>query len=206
MSSEGCGRFRRNTTVCASGASTASTLAYQSLRGLIRSLAGASGASRSTSNVNLTSFEVKGFPSCHFTSLRTKKTRLLKHGSDGKLVEYVDVSWTAKPWGRSSRSMTLRVPPGFGACAVAGPTPETATLAVRASPSATASRWKRLIVFPLLLIRPSGPVGSRPGGWGRPRVIDASAASQNIREAEGGHNWCTPRTLSTVSVGVAGSA
>src|SRR5437867_11840681 len=119
----------------------------------------------------------------------SKKTRLLKHGSDGKLVEYVDVSWTAKPWGRSSRSMTLRVPPGFGACAVAGPTPETATLAVRASPSAADSKWKRLIVFPLLLIRPRGRSDHDPG-MGKPRMVEDFETSQNIREAEGGHNWC----------------
>jgi hypothetical protein len=47
--SEGCGRLRRNTTVCGSGASTASTFAYHSFLGLIRSFAGASGASRTTS-------------------------------------------------------------------------------------------------------------------------------------------------------------
>ena len=41
--SEGCGRLRRNTTVCGSGASIASTLAYHSLRGFSRSLPGASG-------------------------------------------------------------------------------------------------------------------------------------------------------------------
>ncbi len=44
----------------ASGVSIASTLLYQSLRGLIRSFAGASGASRTMSNVNFTSFEVNG--------------------------------------------------------------------------------------------------------------------------------------------------
>ena len=53
--SEGCGRLRRNTTVCGSGASMASTLAYHSLRGFSRSLAGASAASRTTSKVYLTS-------------------------------------------------------------------------------------------------------------------------------------------------------
>ena len=75
-SREGCGRLRRKTTVCGSAVSTASTLAYQSLRGLMRSLPWASGASRSMSKVNLTSFAVKGWPSCHFTPLRRKKTRL----------------------------------------------------------------------------------------------------------------------------------
>ena len=59
----------------ASGVSTASMFAYQSLRGLIRSLAGASAASRSMSKVNLTSFDVNGWSSCHFTPLRRKNTR-----------------------------------------------------------------------------------------------------------------------------------
>ena len=76
MSSDGCGRLSRNTTVYGSGASMASTLAYQSLRGLRRSLPAASGASRTMSKVNFTSFDVNGWPSCHLTSLRRKKTRL----------------------------------------------------------------------------------------------------------------------------------
>ena len=75
-SSDGCGRLRWKITVDGSGASTLTTLAYQSLRGLIRSLPWASGASRSMSNVNLTSLDVNGCPSCHFTPLRRKKTRL----------------------------------------------------------------------------------------------------------------------------------
>ena len=74
-SSDGWGRLSRKMTVCASGASIASTFAYQSLRGLRRNLAGASGASRTTSNVYLTSFEVKGLPSCHLTFFLRKKTR-----------------------------------------------------------------------------------------------------------------------------------
>jgi hypothetical protein len=75
-SSEGCGRLRRKTTVVGSGASIASTFTYQSLRGFRRRRAGCSGASRTTSKVYFTSFEVNGWPSCHFTSLRRKKTRL----------------------------------------------------------------------------------------------------------------------------------
>ena len=59
----------------ASGVSIASMFAYQSLRGLMRSFAGASGASRSMSNVNLTSLDVNGWPSCHLTFLRRKNTR-----------------------------------------------------------------------------------------------------------------------------------
>ena len=75
---EGWGRLSRNTTVCGSGASMASTLAYQSLRGLRRSLAGACAASRTTSKVYLTSREVKGWPSCQRTFFLRKKTRLRK--------------------------------------------------------------------------------------------------------------------------------
>ena len=62
-------------TVYASAASTASTLAYQSFRGFRRSFCEASGASRSMSKVYLTSFDVKGLPSCHLTSFRRKNTR-----------------------------------------------------------------------------------------------------------------------------------
>src|SRR5262245_22975924 len=40
-------------------------------------------------------------------------TRLLKHGEDGKTVEIVAVSWTAKPCDRSSRNITFKVPPGL---------------------------------------------------------------------------------------------
>ena len=73
---DGWGRLSLNTTVWASGASMPSTLAYQSLRALSLNLAGASGASRTTSKVYLTSREVKGRPSCHFTFFFRKKTRL----------------------------------------------------------------------------------------------------------------------------------
>src|SRR5260370_39249950 len=54
-------------TVYVSGASIASTLAYQSFRGFSRSFAGASGASRTTSNVYFTSLDVNALPSCHRT-------------------------------------------------------------------------------------------------------------------------------------------
>src|SRR5438445_705237 len=57
-------------------ASTASTFVYQSRRGLTRSLAEASGVSRSKSKVNLTSLELTGVPSCHLAPVRRKKTRL----------------------------------------------------------------------------------------------------------------------------------
>src|SRR5262249_55712241 len=42
-------------------------------------------------------------------------TRLLKQGELGKTTEMVAASCTAKPWDRSSRSITLRVPPGLPA-------------------------------------------------------------------------------------------
>ena len=62
-------------TLYGSGASIASTFSYHSFRGLSRSFAGASLASRTTSNVYLTSREVKGRPSCHLTFFLRKKTR-----------------------------------------------------------------------------------------------------------------------------------
>ena len=70
---KGC--LSRNTTVYGSGASMCSTFSYQSLRGFTRSLASASGAPRTMSNVYFTSLEVKGWPSCHRTSRRRKNTR-----------------------------------------------------------------------------------------------------------------------------------
>jgi hypothetical protein len=76
ISSEGCGRLRWKITVWESATSMDSTFAYQSLRGLRRSFAGVSFASRTMSNVYFTSFAVNGWPSCHFTFLRRKKTRL----------------------------------------------------------------------------------------------------------------------------------
>jgi len=51
------------------------TLDHHSLRALRRRRAGASGASRATSKVYLTSADVNGLPSCHFTFRRRKKTR-----------------------------------------------------------------------------------------------------------------------------------
>src|SRR5882672_8559724 len=77
-SSDGCGFLSRNTAVYGSAASTASMFAYQSLRGLMRSFVGVSGASRSMSKVNFTSFDVNGWPSCHLTFRRRKNTRFRK--------------------------------------------------------------------------------------------------------------------------------
>src|SRR5262245_33835175 len=50
----------------------------------------------------------------------SKKTRLLKHGMAGHVVEIVDVSWMAKPCGRSSRCMMFSEPPDFGVWLAAG--------------------------------------------------------------------------------------
>src|SRR5437762_11238400 len=50
-------------------------------------------------------------------------TRLLKQGMAGHTVEIVDVSWMAKPCGRSSRCITFRTPPDFGVWLTAGPAP-----------------------------------------------------------------------------------
>src|SRR6266545_106070 len=89
-------------------------------------------------------------------------TRLLKQGPAGQTVEMVAVSWIANPWDRSSRSMTLSVPPGFGACAVAGVAPVTMTDAARTSPTPGASKRKHFIVFPLLLPGVPGRSGHDP--------------------------------------------
>ena len=66
--------------------------------------------------------------------LGSKKTRLLKQGSDGVLVATVDVSWVAKPCARSSRAMMLRVPPDFGVWPMAG-VGGSAVTAASASPA-----------------------------------------------------------------------
>src|ERR1700730_17538070 len=98
--------------------------------------------------------------------------RLFKHGRDGKLDETVCVSCTAKPCGRSSRSMILRCPPGFGAWAWAG-----AAVTSAAAPKAnqTAATARNLVIVFL----PCTPVGDDlathvPGGnfsdcCGKPR-------------------------------------
>src|ERR687888_485431 len=63
----------------------------------------------------------------------SKSTRLLKHGMTGHTDEIVDVSWIAKPCGRSSRWVTLRVPPPFGVWLMAGVLSTTTTTAKTAS-------------------------------------------------------------------------
>ena len=92
----------------------------------------------------------------------SKKTRLLKQGRAGKLVEFVDDSWMAKPCGRSSRSITLSVPPVFGVCAVArqggGDDQGDGEGGWRMR-----GRRKRVIVFPFLC-------GKRQPFRGRPNV------------------------------------
>src|SRR6185369_13012031 len=89
----------------------------------------------------------------------SKKTRLLKHGRAGKLVEYVDASWIAKPCGRSSRSITLREPPLFGVCAVASGTAAMIRTMARAGRSVRGEKRKRFIVFPFLDAVSASPFG-----------------------------------------------
>src|SRR5437867_10896298 len=45
----------------------------------------------------------------------SNSTRLLKHGIAGNMVEIVALSWMAKPWGRSSRNLSVSQPPDLGA-------------------------------------------------------------------------------------------
>src|SRR5262245_7297424 len=91
----------------------------------------------------------------------SKKTRLLKHGSAGKLVEYVELSWVAKPWGRSARSVTFRMPPALGVWA--GASPGAAAIAVAASAAPSARRAKRMcvIAYPLLCVCAGPPEADR---------------------------------------------
>src|SRR5213594_2096959 len=44
----------------------------------------------------------------------SNSTRLFRQGITGHTLEIVEVSWMAKPWDRSSRSIMLRTPPDFG--------------------------------------------------------------------------------------------
>src|SRR5690349_13668683 len=44
----------------------------------------------------------------------SKYTRLLKHGEAGQTVAIVEVSMIERPWGSSSRCMTVSTPPYFG--------------------------------------------------------------------------------------------
>src|SRR5438105_15127609 len=67
-------------------------------------------------------------------------TRLLKHGMDGHTEEMVDVSWMAKPCGRSSRCMTLRTPPDFGVWLPAGVAAGAAAASVEMARTATTRR------------------------------------------------------------------
>src|SRR5882724_9957728 len=91
----------------------------------------------------------------------------------------VDVSWTAKPCGRSSRSMMLRCPPELGAWAWAG-----AAATSQADPKTShraAATWTLVIVF-LLFTPVSRDRAHVPGREliGLPR--EDPLAQANIRE------------------------
>src|SRR5262245_53513739 len=108
-------------------------------------------------------------------------TRLLKQGEDGNTVEIVADSWTAKPGARSSRSITLRVPPGFPAGIGVGdgvPAPSALFLAagfadwaVAICPAGTSSAAAAIRTQPMAQRRSEGRiessfVGERVG-WAR---------------------------------------
>ena len=80
----------------------------------------------------------------------SKMTRLLKHGMPGHTVEIVEVSWMENPWGGSSRCITLRIPPYFGACPVAW-TRESAITPSSTSP-ATRTRERNRAMRGLLIL------------------------------------------------------
>src|SRR2546430_2336270 len=71
-------------------------------------------------------------------------TRLLKHGMDGHTVEMVEVSWMAKPCGRSSRCITLSTPPDFGVWLRAGEIADAAAATHRTT-TTTATRRRDMI-------------------------------------------------------------
>src|SRR5437764_14784906 len=72
---EGCGRFKLKETSRSPLVLTSSTCSYQVLRGFWRNFC--CDFPISMSNVHLTSAEVNGLPSCHLTSLRSLKVRVL---------------------------------------------------------------------------------------------------------------------------------
>src|SRR5262245_7208592 len=109
----------------------------------------------------------------------SKTTRLFKQGSAGKLVEYVDDSCTAKPWGRSSRSITFKLPPGFGAWPTAMDAPAMTAVAASIAPSVRRAKRKRVIVFPFLVRRPPRPTGSHRVAGERRRGPERSADWKN---------------------------
>src|SRR5262245_43327699 len=118
----------------------------------------------------------------------SKNTRLLKQGNAGKLVEYVELSCVAKPCGRSSRSMTLIVPPRFGPWAGA------MSAKIRASDAATATTRKQRTTRerPITLSFHTGPKartnhGSRDGEPAGDSEINVWVA-ENITEAGGADN------------------
>jgi len=92
----------------------------------------------------------------------SKSTRLLKQGMAGQTVEMVEVSWMAKPWARSSRSITLSEPPALGVWAGAGSTVRPARTD-RASPTVRAAkrRW-RMVPSLVLVALAAGPDARRP--------------------------------------------
>src|ERR1700735_2819288 len=83
-STEGCGRLRWNVTSKSPLTVMSLTLAYQSLRGFLRNFC--SETPRSMSQVHLTSFDVNGTPSCHFTPSRSLKVSAVLSALHDQLV------------------------------------------------------------------------------------------------------------------------
>src|SRR3972149_3760598 len=154
MRREGWGRLRWKTTVWGSGASMLATLAYQSLRGLILSLACASLASRTMSKVYLTSLEVNGWPSCHLTFFRRKKTRFRElschdhfSASSGMIVSMLSVFFNGS---KMTRLLKHGMP---------GHTVEIVEVSWMENPWGGASRC--------ITLRGPPYFGACPGGWAR---------------------------------------
>src|SRR5712691_7121745 len=116
----------------------------------------------------------------------SKITRLLRHGIAGHTVEMVGVSWIAKPWDRSSRSMMLSDPPDLGVWAAAGPGQRRRPAPARAIRAET----NRIRFMPSPSVMRRG-LGGRPESnlEGKPRLgRNDSSTAPTIGERRPGDN------------------
>src|SRR5262245_24929722 len=103
----------------------------------------------------------------------SNRTRLLKHGMDGHTDEIVAVSWMAKPWGRSSRWVSVRRPPGLAARAGTGTV--TAAASNPTPPSRTIRRIEIIVdTFP-------EPAGRYPAACQSPRLSGGRGQPRGFR-------------------------
>src|SRR5512134_693516 len=90
---------------------------------------------------------------------------------DGQVTEFVAVSWIEKPWGRSSRSTSRRMPPGLPSRAEAAGAWAAAGAAARPEKIKTSARLRATVGMRGLLAEsyraPLPPPLSRGRGGGR---------------------------------------